>query len=163
MANIPLYMYHIFFDFFFKLFYLFILFLAALSLRCYVWAFSSWRRAGATLHCGARASHCGGSSCCRARALGAQASVVVAHGLSCSVACGIFLDQGSNPCAPHWQADSQPLHHQGSPFFDFFYWSLVDLQCCINFCCTAKWFSYTHIHILFYVFFPLWFISGYWI
>ena len=22
---------------------------------------------------------------------------------------------GSNPCPPHWQADSQPLHHQGSP------------------------------------------------
>ena len=34
------------------------------------------------LHCGARASHCGGFSCCRARALGARASVVVAHGLS---------------------------------------------------------------------------------
>ena len=39
-------------------------------------------------------------------ALGAQASVVVAHGLSCSAACGIFLDQGSNPCLLHWQADS---------------------------------------------------------
>ena len=36
----------------------------------------------ATLHCGARASHCGDFSCCRARALGAQASVVVARGLS---------------------------------------------------------------------------------
>ena len=42
-------------------------------------------------------------------------SVVVAHGLSCSTACGIFPDQGSNPCPLHWQADSQPLHHQGSP------------------------------------------------
>ena len=42
-------------------------------------------------------------------------SVVVAHGPSCSVACGIFPDQGSNPCPLHWQADSQPLHHQGSP------------------------------------------------
>ena len=40
------------------------------------------------------------------QALGAQASVVVAHGLSCSVACVIFLDQGSNPCALHWQTDS---------------------------------------------------------
>ena len=46
-------------------------------------------------------------------------SVVVAHGPSCSVACGIFPDQGSNPCPPHWQADSQPLHHQGSPRLDF--------------------------------------------
>ena len=36
---------------------------------------------GATLRCGGRASHCGGFSCCRARALGAQASVAVAHGL----------------------------------------------------------------------------------
>ena len=43
-------------------------------------------------------------------------SVVVAHGLSCSAACGIFPDQGSNPCPLHWQADSQPLRHQGSPY-----------------------------------------------
>ena len=42
-------------------------------------------------------------------------SVVVAHGASCSAACGIFPDQGSNPCPLHWQADSQPLRHQGSP------------------------------------------------
>ena len=28
-------------------------------------------------------------------------SVVVAHGPSCSAACGIFPDQGSNPCALH--------------------------------------------------------------
>ena len=60
----------------------------------------------------------GGFSCCRAWALGAWASVVVpcglwnagsvvvAHGLSCSAACRIFPDQGSNPCLLHWQADS---------------------------------------------------------
>ena len=42
-------------------------------------------------------------------------SVIVAHGPSCSAACGIFPDQGSNPCPLHWQADSQPLRHQGSP------------------------------------------------
>ena len=42
-------------------------------------------------------------------------SVVVAHRPSCSAACGIFPDQGSNPCPLHWQADSQPLRHQGSP------------------------------------------------
>ena len=47
-------------------------------------------------------------------------SVVVAHGPSCSVARGIFPDQGSNPCPLHWQADSQPLRHQGSPFKIFF-------------------------------------------
>ena len=47
-------------------------------------------------------------------------SVVVAHGPSCSAACGIFPDQGSNPCPLHWQADSQPLRHQGSPTSDNF-------------------------------------------
>ena len=36
----------------------------------------------------------------------AASSVVVAHGLSCSVACGILPDQGSNPCPLNWQADS---------------------------------------------------------
>ena len=42
-------------------------------------------------------------------------SVVVAHRPSSSAACGIFPDQGLNPCPLHWQADSQPLRHQGSP------------------------------------------------
>ena len=42
----------------------------------------------------------------RSPALAGQASVAVAHGLSCSVACGIFPDQGSNLCPLHWQADS---------------------------------------------------------
>ena len=42
-------------------------------------------------------------------------SVVVAHWLSCSAACGIFPDQGLNPCPLNWQTDSQPLRHQGSP------------------------------------------------
>ena len=44
-------------------------------------------------------------------------SVIVAHGPSCSTACGITPDQGSNPCPLHWKADSQPLCHQGSPLF----------------------------------------------
>ena len=47
-------------------------------------------------------------------------SVIVAHGPSCSVACGIFPDQGSNPYPLHWQADSQPLRHQGSPSILFY-------------------------------------------
>ena len=72
-----------------------------------------------------QASHCSGFSCCGAWTLGTQASVVVArglsscgsralerrlnsraHGFSCSVAWGIFPDQGSNPCPLHWQVDS---------------------------------------------------------
>ena len=49
------------------------------------------------------------------RLYGAHASVVEAHRLSCSSACGIFPGQGSNPCPLHWQADCLSLDHQGSP------------------------------------------------
>ena len=57
-------------------------------------------------------------------------SAIVAQGPSRSAACGIFLDQGLNPCPLHWQADSQPLHHQGSPLAHSYYnsWSLC-LEC----------------------------------
>ena len=48
-------------------------------------------------------------------------SVIVAHGPSRSAACGIFPDQGPNPCPLHWQADSQPLRHRGSPHIFFFF------------------------------------------
>ena len=59
--------------------------------------------------------------------LTAVASAVVEHGsrtcglssygtwAECSIACGIFLDQGSNSHFLHWQVDSLPLSHQGSP------------------------------------------------
>ena len=36
-------------------------------------------------------------------------------------------------------------------FFKLFYWHIVDLQCWINFSCTAKWLSYTHIYIIFHI------------
>ena len=41
------------------------------------------------------------ASCCGAWDLRTRASVVVAHGLSGSAACGIFLDQGLNPYPLH--------------------------------------------------------------
>ena len=41
-------------------------------------------------------------------------SVVVAHGLSCSAACGIFLDKGWKTCLLQWQEYSLPLSRQGS-------------------------------------------------
>ena len=41
--------------------------------------------------------------------------IVVVHRPSCSLACGIFPGQGSNPCLLHWQADSLLLNHQGNP------------------------------------------------
>ena len=34
------------------------------------------------------------------------ASVVVAHGLRCPTACGIFSNQGWNPCPLNWQTGS---------------------------------------------------------
>ena len=57
-------------------------------------------------------SRCTGFSSCGSWAqqlwLGLQSagSVVVVYGLSCSAACGIFPDQGLNPCPLHWQVDS---------------------------------------------------------
>ena len=42
-------------------------------------------------------------------------SVVAAHRLRSSMACGIFPDQGSNPCPLHWQGDSYPPDHWRSP------------------------------------------------
>ena len=70
-------------------------------------------------------------------------SVIVTHGPSCSAACGIFPDQGPNLCPLHWQADSQPLRHQGSPgqlIFDrgekAIQWSKDSL---FNKCCCNNW------------------------
>ena len=56
-------------------------------------------------------------------------SVTVAHGPSCSVSCGIFPDQGSNPCPLHRQADSQPLRHQGSPVSAFYLCPILFVIC----------------------------------
>ena len=102
-----------FYSYFFKI-YLFIYFLTVLGLR-FARGLSLVAASG-----GHSSSQCAGLSlswplllqstgCRRA------GSVVVAHGPSGSAACGIFPDQGSNPCPLHWQADSQPLRHQGSP------------------------------------------------
>ena len=50
-------------------------------------------------------------SFCRAQAsvFANSVSVVEAHRLSCPTVCGIFPDQGSNPCLLHWQVNSHPL------------------------------------------------------
>ena len=69
---------------------------------------------------GHSSSRCAGPSLSRPlllRSTGSRrtGSAIVAHGPSCSMACGTFPGQGSNPCPLHRQADSQPLRHQGSP------------------------------------------------
>ena len=76
------------------------------GLHCCTQAFSRGSKQGILPSCGAWAScHCGSSSC-GAQALGSQASVVVVLRLSCSMACGVFPDWGTNSCPLHWQADS---------------------------------------------------------
>ena len=54
------------------------------------------------------------ASVAAARVLGHCDSQALEHGLNCSAAGGIFLDQELNLCFLHWQADSSPLSHQGS-------------------------------------------------
>ena len=49
------------------------------------------------------------------RLWGVQASVAGALELSYSSACVIFPGQGLNLLLLHWQVDSYPLYHQGSP------------------------------------------------
>ena len=48
-------------------------------------------------------------------------SVVVAHGLSCPAARGIFLEQGSNPCPFHRQVNSITGPPGKSPMPPFFF------------------------------------------
>ena len=60
---------------------------------------------------GARARRCTGSKVHGLEGAWAQ----VAHGLSCSVVCGIFPDQEFNVSPVHWQMDSYPLYLQESP------------------------------------------------
>ena len=72
--------------FFFNNFFLFFLYIYLFIFGCVGSSllragFLQLRRMGVILHCGARASHCGGLSHYRARALGARASVVVTRRL----------------------------------------------------------------------------------
>ena len=124
-----------FFSFFHlkKFNYLFIYFVCARSLTALQWrptALSSCNEWGLNSGCGMQTPHCGGLSCRRAPALGMQAPLVAARGLSsfgswalenrirswghrlsCPIACGISLDQGSNLCLLLWWKDSLPLYH----------------------------------------------------
>ena len=86
-----------------------------LGLHCCTWAFFSCGKQGLLSSCPAWASHFDVFSCCWAWSLGHTGSVTVVHWLSSSAACGIFLDQESNPCLWNGQVDSLPLSHQGSP------------------------------------------------
>ena len=106
--------------------FLFFSFFLSICLFIYLWlcwVFVSVRGLSLVVASGGHSSsRCAGLSLLRPLLLWSTGSrragsVIVAHGPSCSAARGIFPDQGSNPCPLHWQADSQPLRHQGSPGF----------------------------------------------
>ena len=103
------------FFFFFLIIYLFI------YLFMTVWVFLSVRGLSPVAASGGHSSsRCAGLSLSgplllRNTGSRCAGSVVVAHGPSCSAACGILPDQGSNLRPLPQQADSQPLSHQGSP------------------------------------------------
>ena len=117
-----LFYYYFFLNDFFFFFFYFILFIYLWL----CWVFVSVRGLSLAVASGGHSSsRCAGLSLSRPlslRSTGSRraGSATVAHRPSCSAARGIFPDQGSNPCALHWQADSQPLRHQGSPCKRFY-------------------------------------------
>ena len=120
----------LFFFFLIFEFYLFIYFIIFFKKFIFIylwlcWVFVSVRGLSLVAVSGGHSpSRCAGLSLSRPLLLRSTSSrragsVIVAHRPSCSAAGGIFPDQGSNPRPLHWQADSQPLHHQGSPIYFF--------------------------------------------
>ena len=89
--------------------------------------FSSCGEQGLLSTCSPRAPHCCSFSSCGAGTLGCAGFSSCGcwalqcrlnscgTGVSCSAACGISPDRGLNLSLLHWQVDSFPLNHQGSP------------------------------------------------
>ena len=107
--------------------------------------FSSCGEQGLLSSCGAWVSHGDGlsvdhwlkgawASVVMVPGLPSTGSIAMAHELSCSTACGIFLDQGLNPCLLHGQANSLPLSPQGSPGHSFIFVgeSVFGVECSLN-------------------------------
>ena len=67
---------------------------------------------------------------------------------------GSNLEGTTNPVRTlsHW---SFPRVNIKLPLFfkNLFYWTIVDLQHCVSFRCTANWFCYTYVYILFHILF----------
>ena len=71
-----------------------------------------------TLFCSVQGSHCGGFSGCRSGTLGHLS--FSSCGTWDYLACGIFLDQGSNLCLLRSLVDDLPVHHPGKPSHPLF-------------------------------------------
>ena len=104
------------------------------NFRSFFYIYLSFGCAGSLLLCGHFSLVAASGGCCLVAVhellvevaslvaeLSCTCSVVTAHRLSCSMACGIFPDQGLIPCLLYWQVDSLPQSHQGSPNCSSFY------------------------------------------
>ena len=70
-------------------------------------AFSGWDEQGLLSSWGVQASHCGGSSCCRAWVLGTRASIAMVHRLNCSAAKRVWSLGWEGPPG---EGNGNPLH-----------------------------------------------------
>ena len=126
------------------------LFLAVLS--CFDWAFSS--RGERRLLFITLASFLVGpglssawASVFAARGFWSAGSIVVAPRFSCSEACGVLPDQGSNLGPLRWRVGSYPLCHQGGPHTSLLRKSFCEqvMMCCVRgWLCSAWWGSTRH-------------------
>ena len=91
------------------------LFLAVFSLCCCSRAFSSLGEQQLLSSCSGQASHSRGFSCREAWALRRPGSVVVAQGVVQGMWNVPRPETQPASLRLHWQADLQPLDHQGSP------------------------------------------------
>ena len=93
-----------------------------LFLKCFIYFWLCWVFVAA---CGGYFSlWCAGFSLRRLLLLRNMGSIerglsFVVHRLSGSTTCGVFLDQGWNPCPLYWHADSCALSQQGHPAATF--------------------------------------------
>ena len=96
--------------------------------------FSSCGAQGLLATCRVWAPHGCGFSRCSSRSLEHRLSSV-AHKLGCSTACGIFLDQGLNPCLMHWQADFYHWATREAPWPTLLTTYFIPFYCWIIFHC----------------------------
>ena len=150
------------------------LFLSAYILFIYVcmyvwlcWVFVSVRGLSLVVASGGHSSsRCAGHSSSRCAGLSLSRPLVAEHRLQTRrlINCGSRAEllrgmwdlprPGLEPASPALAGRFSTTAPPGKPlhFFFLFYWSIVDLQCCVHVCCTAEWLSYIYIpfHILFH-------------
>ena len=62
--------------------------------------------------------------------------------------CQSYVAQQSVPgCSSRWRPRAEKAQRCRQPGFVFLSWSIVNLQCCVSFRYTAKWFCYTYTHL----------------